>query len=179
MPGAAVDSNPRDCMKTLRISFLGNFDQAWSTERYAADALECVGHAVNRIHEYGVRTRLGRDRADQSISIADCLVFFKGRIGVDPRDANAVLSPNPTRLLELIRRSPVPAYLWYYDRVHELRRRALASGMDAAGCSVVHDRFRHRWRALTSTDWANWHVLRQGISRPTVTNISSAGARSG
>ena len=49
---------------------------------------------------------------------ADCLLFFKGRIGVDPGDAQAVLRPDPSRLLEVLRRSPVPGYLWYYDRVH-------------------------------------------------------------
>ena len=93
---------------THRISFLGNFDLAWSTERYAADALECLGNAVNRIHEYDVAS--ASDAIDQIEEFrADCLLFFKGRIGVDPRDAHAVLSPNPRRLLELIRRSPVPA----------------------------------------------------------------------
>ncbi len=35
--------------------------------RYAADALEHVGHAVNRIHEYGVGRRRGRDRAHPGI----------------------------------------------------------------------------------------------------------------
>ena len=78
----------------LRIAFLGNFEQAWSTEQYAADALERVGHTVHRVHEYGVRAPtdvLGRMEQFQ----ADCLLFFKGRIGVDPRDAPAVLSSGP------------------------------------------------------------------------------------
>jgi len=70
----------------------------------------------------------------------------------------------------VLRRSPVPAYLWYYDRVHgydaepsrlEWMRRV------APLCRVafVTD------AGLATTDWANWHVLRQGVSRPTIEMI--------
>ena len=75
-------SNSRETDLTLRISFLGNFEQDWSTERYAADALERVGHAVNRIHEYGVKNAAEVIEHIREFH-ADCLIFFKGRIGVD------------------------------------------------------------------------------------------------
>jgi hypothetical protein len=160
--GHATPLSPR----SLRIAFLGNFEQAWSTEGYAADALERVGHSVHRIHEYGVASAADvLDRIERFQS--DCLLFFKGRIGVDPNNAVAVVRPDPGRLVDLLRRSPVPAYLWYYDRVHgydaepsrlEWMRRV------APLCRVafVTD------AGLATTDWANWHVLRQGISRPAV-----------
>jgi 2-polyprenyl-3-methyl-5-hydroxy-6-metoxy-1,4-benzoquinol methylase len=163
---------PRAPNATIRISFLGNFDLAWSTERYAADALECLGHAVNRIHEYDVAS--ASDVIDQMQQFrADCLLFFKGRIGVDPRDAHAVLTPNPRRLLDLIRSSPVPAYIWYYDRVHNYdaepsRLEWMRQVAPLCRIAFVTD------GGLASTNWANWRVLRQGISRPTVTNVTCA-----
>jgi len=169
--GPAAPSAPSaiPAKTALRIAFLGNFEQAWSTEGYAADALERVGHVVHRIHEYGVASAadvLGRIEQFQ----AGCLLFFKGRIGVDPTDAAAVVRPDPSRLVDVLRRSPVPAYLWYYDRVHgydaepsrlEWMRRV------APLCRVafVTD------AGLATTDWANWHVLRQGVSRPTIEMI--------
>jgi hypothetical protein len=155
--------------RSLRIAFLGNFEQAWSTEGYAADALERVGHAVQRIHEYGVAGAedvLGRIERFG----ADCLLFFKGRIGVNPADAPAVLNPDPGRLVELLRRSPVPAYLWYYDRVHgydaePLRWEWMREVAPLCRVAFVTD------AGLATTGWARWHVLRQGISRPTVERI--------
>ena len=150
----------------LRIAFLGNFEQSWSTEGYAADALERIGHTVHRIHEYAVATA---DDVLERIekSSADCLLFFKGRIGVDPGDVRAVLRPDPSRLVEVLRRSPVPGYLWYYDRVHNYE--AEPSRLEwmrqvAPLCRVafVTD------GGLAETSWANWRVLRQGISAPTV-----------
>jgi len=116
--GIVSQSDARPSSDGLRIAFLGNFQQSWSTEGYAADALERVGHAVHRIHEYGVANASEVLEQIEQFQ-ADCLLFFKGRIGVDPGEARAVLHPDPSRLLELLRRSPVPAYLWYYDRVHE------------------------------------------------------------
>ncbi len=167
--GAQQTNKPRIAGRALRISFLGNFDQDWSTEGYAADALEHLGHTVSRIHEYGVQSEsdvIARIRDFQ----ADCLVFFKGRIGVDPRNSSAVLCPDPSRLIQLIRRSPVPAYLWYYDRVHDYdaepaRLEWMRQVAPLCRIAFVTD------AGLTSANWANWRVLRQGISRPTVTGI--------
>jgi hypothetical protein len=150
----------------LRFAFLGNFEQPWSTEGYAADALERIGHEVHRIHEYGVTD------ADEVLdrvadSGADCLLFFKGRIGVDPADAAAVLQPDPSRLVEVLRRSPVPAYLWYFDRVHgydaePARAEWMRRVAPLCQLAFVTD------GGLATTDWANWRVLRQGICRPAV-----------
>jgi 2-polyprenyl-3-methyl-5-hydroxy-6-metoxy-1,4-benzoquinol methylase len=174
LPDARGRRRPRKADGPLRISFLGNFDQEWSTELYAADALECNGHPVNRIHEYGVKSASDVIAQIEEFE-ADCLVFFKGRIGVDPRDARAVLSPDPSRLLELVRRSPVPAYLWYYDRAYDYP--ADASRIEwmrkvAPTCRIafVTD------AGLAPLPWANWRVLRQGISRQTVTGIDVAEA---
>jgi 2-polyprenyl-3-methyl-5-hydroxy-6-metoxy-1,4-benzoquinol methylase len=158
-----TDHRPRT---NLRIAFLGNFEQAWSTERYAADALECIGHAVHRIHEYGVAGAAGVLEQIEQFQ-ADCLVFFKGRIGVDPADAAAVLRPDPGRLVEVLRRAPVPAYLWYFDRVHGYdaepsRLEGMRRVAPLCRVAFVTD------AGLAATDWANWRVLRQGISRPTV-----------
>jgi len=166
---AALNGRIKRSTSTLRLAFVGNFEQPWSTEGYAVDALERVGHAVRRIHEYGVKT--GTDVLKQIADFrADCLLFFKARIGVDPTDVPAVLRPDPCRLVDLLRRSPVPAYLWYYDRVH--RYDAEPSRLDwmrrvAPLCRVafITD------AGLASTDWANWHVLRQGVSLPTVANV--------
>ena len=154
---------------TLQIAFLGNFEQPWSTEGYAADALERVGHVVHRIHEYGVASAadvLGRIEQFQ----ADCLLFFKGRIGVDPNDVAAVVRPDPSRLVDVLRHSTVPAYLWYYDRVHDYaaepsRLEWMRQVAPLCRIAFVTD------AGLATTDWANWHVLRQGISRPTVEMI--------
>lgn len=165
---AGRSRTPEDSRR-LRIAFLGNFEQAWSTEQYAADALEGIGHVVDRIHEYGVSS--AGDVLDWiARSDADCLLFFKGRIGVDPTNVEAVLRPDPGRLVDLIRRSPVPAYLWYYDRV--LNYDAEPSRLEwmrrvAPLCrtAFVTD------GGLASTDWANWRVLRQGISRPTIATV--------
>ena len=82
----------------------------------------------------------------------------------------AVLRPDPSRLLEVLRRSPVPGYLWYYDRVHEYDTepsRLEWMRQVAPHCRVafVTD------GGLATTGWANWHVLRQGISRPTVAMV--------
>jgi Methyltransferase domain/Glycosyl transferases group 1 len=162
-------SEARPLAGGLRVAFLGNFEQAWSTEGYAADALNRMGHTVHRIHEYGVASASEVLEQIQRFQ-ADCLLFFKGRIGVDPSDAQAVLHPDPRRLLEVLRRSPVPAYLWYYDRVHEYASepsRLEWMRQVAPHCRVafVTD------GGLATTGWANWHVLRQGISRPTVAMI--------
>jgi GT2 family glycosyltransferase/spore maturation protein CgeB len=153
----------------LRIAFLGNFEQAWSTEGYAAEALERIGHEVHRIHEYGVAdAREVLDRIDRFG--ADCLLFFKGRIGVDPTNVGVVLRPDPARLVEVLRRSPVPGYLWYFDRVHGYDAepsRAEWMRRVAPLCRVafVTD------GGLATTPGANWRVLRQGISRPTVEEV--------
>ena len=95
-PAIAGRCEPAACAEGLRIAFLGNFEQAWSTEGYAADALERVGHTVHRIHEYGVAS--ATEVLEQiERSRADCLLFFKGRIGVDPSDLQSVLRPDPSR----------------------------------------------------------------------------------
>jgi len=166
---AAGRSEPRTSEDALRIAFLGNFEQGWSTEGYAADALERVGHAVHRIHEYGAASVSDVLQQIERFQ-ADCLLFFKGRIGVNPSDAEAVLRPDPSRLVDLLRRSPVPAYLWYYDRVHHYD--AEPSRLDwmrqvAPLCRVafITD------AGLASTNWADWYVLRQGVSLPTVANV--------
>jgi SAM-dependent methyltransferase len=169
LPAQLPPPDPIPRKTALRIAFLGNFEQAWSTEQYAADALERVGQVVHRIHEYGVATAANvLDRIDRFR--ADCLLFFKGRIGVDPKDTEAVLRPDPSRLVDLLRRCPVPAYLWYYDRVHGYD--AEPSRMEwmkrvAPLCRVafVTD------GELARTGWASWRILRQGISRPTVERI--------
>jgi tetratricopeptide (TPR) repeat protein len=90
----------------LRIAFLGNFEQAWSTETYAADALEDVGYAVHRIHEYGVATAaevLGRIEEFQ----ADYFLFFKGRIGEARALAEKLRRETPLRVEALLLRSRV------------------------------------------------------------------------
>lgn len=61
---------------SLRIAFLGNFEQPWSTEGYAADALEGIGHTVRRIHEYGA-TSSGDVLEQIKDSRAGCFLFFK------------------------------------------------------------------------------------------------------
>ena len=153
----------------LRIAFLGNFQQSWSTEGYAADALERVGHEVHRIHEYGVASAAEVLEQIEQFQ-ADCLLFFKGRIGVDPGDAQAVLHPDPSRLLEVLRRSPVPAYLWYYDRVHEYDSEP--SRLEWMRRVAPHCRVAFVTDGgLAKTGWANWHVLRQGVSKPTVATV--------
>jgi 2-polyprenyl-3-methyl-5-hydroxy-6-metoxy-1,4-benzoquinol methylase len=175
--GLDVEASPGACAQPvhgetparengLRVAFLGNFEQAWSTEQYAADALERVGHAVHRIHEYGVASAWDVIQRIEQFQ-ADCLLFFKGRIGIDPANAAAVLRPDPSRLVELIRRAPVPAYLWYYDRVHGYdaepsRLEWMRQVAPLCRVAFITD------GGLASTGWANWHVLRQGISRPTV-----------
>ena len=161
--------------RSLRIAFLGNFEQAWSTEGYAAEALERVGHTVHRIHEYGVRDADEVLRQIQDFR-AQCLLFFKGRIGVDPNDVQAVLRPDPTQLIDVLRRSPVPAYLWYYDRVHEYhadpgRLEWMRRVAPLCRVAFVTD------GGLASTGWANWHILRQGISVPTITQVDVSEAQ--
>jgi spore maturation protein CgeB len=167
--GATRPAGPRESEGALRIAFLGNFEQSWSTEGYAADALERVGHLVHRIHEYGVvSAEEVLNRIDQFR--ADCLLFFKGRIGVDPGDAPAVLRPDPSTLVELLRRSPVPAYLWYYDRVHNYH--AEPSRLEWMRQVAPHCRVAFVTDGgLATTDWANWYVLRQGVSLPTVAEV--------
>jgi SAM-dependent methyltransferase len=168
-PGTVDEADTCPPGNKLRIAFLGNFEQAWSTEGYAADALERVGHSVHRIHEYGVAS--AADVLDQiKQSRADCLLFFKGRIGVDPNDLQAVLRPDPSRLVEVLRRSAVPAYLWYYDRVHEYDSEA--SRLEWMRQVAPHCRVAFVTDGgLATTGWANWRVLRQGVSRPTVAMV--------
>jgi hypothetical protein len=80
------------------------------------------------------------------------------------------LRPDPTELLKVLRQSPVPCYLWYYDRVHEydaepMRLDWMRRVAPLCRVAFVTD------GGLASTDWANWHVLRQGINRPSVTMV--------
>ncbi len=68
--------------------------------------------------------------------------------------------------------SPIagPAYLWYYDRVHDYdaepsRLEWMQQVVPRCRIAFVTD------AGLTSLDGANWHILRQGISRSTVTSV--------
>ena len=155
---------PARSPRPLRILYLGHFGRSWSTEAYVAVALARLGHDVVKLHESlmpspeHVLAILGRGGFD-------ALLFAKGRIAA--RTPAECLAPSGEAIAEVLRRSPVPGYTWYFDRAYrypeEPSREAWMRRV-APLCRVafVHD------GALAATDWARWHVLRSGVCADTV-----------
>lgn len=163
-------STVRQCVKSLRIMYVGGFRQAWSTEQYVATALRDAGHHVSAFHEYDIRSADEMLRELRSGRF-DCFLFFKGRIASNPQNLDEVLAPNCDAITEVLRQSPVPGFMWCFDRVY---------GFDAAPwredwiqkvgplCRVVFTTDG----PLTQTTWANWHLLRLAIASKTVEDVS-------
>jgi hypothetical protein len=66
----------------MRILYLGNFDQPWTTENYVARAFERAGHTVVRWHEATAKPLDVRDQAAVHGPF-DLLLFAKARFGGD------------------------------------------------------------------------------------------------
>ncbi len=172
-PAKAV-SNPSDqlirsvrrqrMVRQLRFLYLGNFKDPNKMEQAVASILESLGHRVTRRHDSDVPS------PDCLVEEAnggqhDCLLFHKGCIGA--RSLGDVLQPTGDAIAEVIKRSNIPCYTWYCDRAYqydfdpsgELWMRKVAPLCRVAFVSDGQ---------LAATDWANWHVLRQGAHREKV-----------
>ena len=73
-------------------------------------------------------------------------------------------------MARVLRAAPIPAYTWYFDRVYQYElnpSREAWMRLVAPLCRVafVTD------GALAQTDWANWHLLRQGVCRQNVQRV--------
>ena len=72
--------------------------------------------------------------------------FSRGGSALIRATLQAVLRPDPSRLLEVLHRSPVPAYLWYYDRVHEYDSEPSRLEWMRRVCASLSRCVCHRWR---------------------------------
>lgn len=157
-------SVPASSPSVLRILYLGNFSHPWTTETAVADALVRAGHAVTRLEERA-QPSAHAVCAELTKGHYDCLLFAKGRIGA--RSESAMRGPSGDEICEVLESTRVPAYMWYFDRVHEYQQepwREQWMGKVAPLCRVVFTTDG----ALAQTGWARWHVLRQGIDPATV-----------
>jgi 2-polyprenyl-3-methyl-5-hydroxy-6-metoxy-1,4-benzoquinol methylase len=161
---AAVPAQPNSG-RPLRFMFLGDFSTSWRHETYTAGALEQLGHAVTRFHEYQVPS-VDQAVAELNSGHYDCLLFYKGRLGAH-RPAE-VFTPTGEEIAEVIRRATVPCYTWYVDRAHDFEpSRAAWMRRVAPLCRVAFV----AETVLTRTPWARWHLLREPVNSADVQPI--------
>jgi glycosyltransferase involved in cell wall biosynthesis len=161
-PASAVANAGGSAVDSLRILFLANYSGVWNNPAGVADALEGLGHRVTRRHEFAVPgpeallDELGSGRFD-------CLLFSKGRLGaVELPD---ILQPDGEAIAAVLRGSPVPAYMWYVDRVigfDPARETWMRKVAPLARVAFITD------GQLAQKDWADFRILRQGILQSTV-----------
>ena len=152
--------------KSLKILFLANFSGFWNSPAGVAEVLEELGHTVTRRHEFAVPNAETLIRDIQQGDY-DCLLFSKGRLGaVTPRE---VLSPDGNAIERVLRRTDIPAYMWYGDRVLGfLKEREAWMKRVAPLCRIafVND------GPLAETGWANFRLLRLGVLRHHIRSVS-------
>lgn len=166
-PDERVEPRVVTSTNTLSILYVADFESPGKAEQYAASAIEWLGHRVERWHDQSVQSPDDVVRRLASNEF-DCLLFYKGCLGA--RTMEERLQPSGDAIAQVLKRTSVPGYTWYFDRVFE----------------YAVDRSREAWMrkvaplcrkvfltdgALAQTDWGPWHLLRQGVHAPNVEKV--------